>query len=65
MLTPNDLKVVLQLVARAAIPVGEVPAIWPTIQRLEAAAKTGLVYLPASQTEQGEIDVPANAGGTA
>lgn len=61
MLTPNDLSVVLQLVGRASIPIAEVPALWPTIQRLEAAAKSRLAYMPAGVDG---VDVPANPGGS-
>lgn len=38
-LTAEDLQIILKLVARANIAVGDLPAILGTLQRLELAAK--------------------------
>ena len=62
MLLPNDLAIIVQLVARASIPVGEIGSVIPTLQRLDAAQKAGKV-LVALDPETPDAQ-PANAGGT-
>lgn len=45
-LLASDLDLVLKLIPRAQIVVGDIPAIYPTLQRLEQAAKSGLTFVP-------------------
>lgn len=59
MLTPEDLSVLLRLVVRADLKVGDVPQVWPSIQRLEAAVKSGVPYRPVYL-----IDAPESPGGS-
>lgn len=44
-LFPQDFAVILNLLPRAQIVVGDVPKILGTLQRLEAAAKTGAAFI--------------------
>lgn len=51
-----DLALVLQLLPRAQIVVGDIPRIYGALQRLEAAVKTGNTFTEARQSkvESGE-----------
>jgi hypothetical protein len=44
-LFPQDFDILLKLVSRAQVAVGDVPAILPTLQRLEAAKKDGRQFV--------------------
>lgn len=52
-LLPQDLDIILKLLPRAQIVVGDIPRLYPTLQRIEAAVRTGKAFLedrpPASE----------------
>jgi hypothetical protein len=48
---PRDLEVIMKLLPRAQIVVGDIPQIYASLQRLEAAARSGHVFLEAQAQE--------------
>lgn len=53
---PRDLEVVLKLLPRAQIVVGDIPSIYPSLQRLELAARSGHSFLEVRPTTADESD---------
>lgn len=65
MLLPQDLTIIYQLVGNSNVAVSNISAVLPSLQRLEAAMRSGLVHAPV-QPEAPPVDAeaPASAGGT-
>lgn len=60
-LSPADLRTILTLLSTADIKVGQVPGVWPSVARLEAAAQSGDSYAafyetPAAPAVPAQID---------
>ena len=63
MLLPQDLQLIFQLVGRSTVAIQDITNVMPSLQRLEAAVRSGLPHIPVS-AETPDVE-GVSPGGTA
>lgn len=43
-ISPNDLRIVLALIVRSTTAIADIPSVWPVVQKIEQAAKSGFHF---------------------